>query len=196
MSAIIGRLRRRPRRVPVKVGGGIWYVPPRDMPPGIHIDVYQTPNQFLMNGSVWNRQTGFRQAAEPIITVALDASDRELGEAVLSVSAVHHGKVVESPMPEGNFWPILARAAGMKRWSDFAPPTRCVGVLHDGPGFTLHPSRNETTRHPRSGWFWSQPQRQLDAPRPAELGAAIRAVMADCTFAPPIKHRKDRKQEA
>lgn len=188
LESITRKLGRTATRKQVQMPGGIRVTGPMEPPSSEGVSVFQTQDRILIEPHAWNSETGFHTPVEPIVRVDLDASDEALGLVVRSVLDAHVGEVVADKASTSFFKPLL-RAAGVDRVADFAPLVRCVSAQRDGYRFTFAPSRNETTRHPRSGWFWIKPYQAFDEPTDAEIGAAIRRSFADCTFAAPIRRR-------
>jgi hypothetical protein len=188
LESITRKLGRTAKRKPVQMPGGIWVTGPTEPPSGESVSVFQTEDRILIEPHAWNSETGFHSPVEPIVPIDPDASDEALGLAVRSVLDAHVGEVVAEQVSRSFFKPLL-RAAGVDRVADFAPFVRCVSAQRDGHQFKFAPSRNETTRHPRSGWFWIRPYQDLDDPSDAQIGAAIRRSFTDCTFAAPIRRR-------
>jgi hypothetical protein len=156
------------------------------------VSAWLTPEQILIEPHVWNRQTGFFSASEPVVRLEPNVDDETLGHAIAAVLDAHAGEEMDRSREEVARSKSLLRAAGVKRRRDFDPGARCVSVSRTAGKVLISPSRNETTRHPRSGWFWIRPFRDLDGPTPDQLGTAVRLAFADCTFAPPIRRRTHR----
>ena len=119
------------------------------------------PGFWLMNG--WLRR------------LALEISDEAIGVAIEEGLDASESEV-EAPGRDTNPAAPLLEMVGVRSFGAYMRGTRSVGVVRDGAGITVEPTRNQGSR----GGFTPLPDRADVMQRPSryELGRVVREALA------------------
>lgn len=176
----------------VRMPGGIWVTaPPVPATPKPSVDVYATHGALLIQPMARVR-IGFGTPSDIVEKLADSVADDDLGAVIRRAldesAALPIRDDINRSRPE-------RRASGLRTQREFMNGTRLVAVAIEDGKIVIDPSRNESPRSPRSEFYWIKPRRTLEQPSDAELGAATRLALADCTFAAPKRHRQRKLEQ-
>jgi hypothetical protein len=154
------------------------------------VNVFETHQMLLINPLV-RVKPGFFTPTDAVHKLAEPVSDEELGSVVRLALQESEAMPTRDAINRSR---AARRASGLRTQREFMNGARLVDVLVEDHRIVLIPNRNQSPRSARSEFFAIQPERTLDSPSDAELGAAVRSAFADCTFAEPRKRRAQKPE--
>jgi len=130
---------------------------------------------------------GFHTPGESVDVLSDAATDAELGQAVSSAFAKSDALPIRADVNKSR---PEQRASGLKTQREFMDGARHVYLTSEDGAVIAQPSRNESPRSPRGGFSFIDPPRSVDLGSDMDLGATVRQALADCTFATPVRPRR------